>query len=55
VIKALAQIPTVDDTEMQQIEKDRIVRGYKRLVKDVDTILDQYSEIVGEVIPATRD
>jgi hypothetical protein len=42
-------------TEMQLDEKDRVVRGYQRLIGDVNTILDQYSEIVGEVIPASRD
>ncbi|MBC8063488.1 MAG: hypothetical protein H7Y17_01555 [Chlorobia bacterium] len=42
-------------TELQQVEKDRISEGYERLVGDVNTILNQFSEIVAEVIPASRD
>jgi hydroxymethylglutaryl-CoA reductase len=40
---------------LQDEERQRILRGYKRVVADVEVILQQYSEIVQEVLPDTRN
>ncbi len=41
--------------DLRDMELDRIKRSYARLVNDVTVMLDQFSQIVAETIPATRE
>ena len=55
VIAAYARMEKLPTDFLREKELQRIHDSYSRLVDDVDTIMDQFSEIVRETIPATRD